>query len=418
MTPCGPCRSPALVRSAENRLSWVTPGRIMVMVLGVVPLLGCSTPAQSSAPTSPSTATVASHEQDNTDLAEFLAELTTARADRAAWSALLDPRDPDLAPLAERVRQNLSHLEVRFAPAGRTHRLTTGRQALLGPTAQARAVRVEWSVAEHAPAAHVIWLTLTSDDGRIRLAGLTDGPATDGPVPLWLLEPVQVLAGDRVAVLTGEGVDPAPWLTSLTVARADVAQRGLDPAPLIAHVPSREFERLLGVGPASHRSVAAAAWRFGDTIHLVVNPSASRLLQEETRQVLLSHEAVHVTAGLQGNRGPLWLSEGYADLVALERHPVVAEAHERHLAEDQRRHGVAAELVRDAELDPANSRVDAHYQRAWLTVRVLDRSDRTADRVHAAVRAGTPLDRALADEGWTESELASAVHAELLRLVG
>ncbi|MDO5499350.1 MAG: hypothetical protein Q4F67_06675, partial [Propionibacteriaceae bacterium] len=59
-----------------------------------------------------------------------------------------------------------------------------------------------------------------------------------------------------------------------------------------------------------------------------------------------------------------------------------------------------------------------HYERAWLTVRVLDRQDRAADRVHAAVQGGAPLADALASEGWTEEALADAVHAELTRLVG
>lgn len=390
------------------------------MLLGVVSLLGCSPPPP-SAPTG-QVVTASPSTQDDAAFSALLDGLTGARADPAAWSALLDPRDPALAPRAERLRRNLAQLEVRFATAGRTHELTDPRRALLGPTAIVRAVRVEWAVPGYAPATHVIWLTLTSEAGRLRLAGLSDGPSSDGrsndaPVPLWLLEPVQVVTGDRVAVLAGEGVDPAPWVSGLLAARVALGRRGLDPPALTAQVPSGEFEGLLGVRPGSHRAVAAAAWPFGDAVHLVVNPGVGRLLQGEARQVLLTHEAVHVATGPLGDRSPLWFSEGYADLVALEGHPDVAAAHERHLAEDQRRHGVATELVSDAELDPGNPRIDANYQRAWFTVRVLDRGDGTADRILTAVRAGTPLDRALAQEGWSDATLASAVHGELLRLV-
>lgn len=394
------------------------------MLLAVVSLSGCAAFESARAPWAPAPTTsgiaVTSPVPGDGDLSAFLETIALARMDRGAWSELLDPRDPTFAAEAERLRTNLERLEVDLAATGRTHRPTAARRELLGDSASVRAVRVRWAVPGHASATHTLWLTLTVQDGRTRLAGLTDGPGSDGPVPLWLQEPLRVATGEGVAVLAAEGLDPGPWLVGITVARADLIGRGLPSTALVVQIPSgvEAFERTLGVRRGTHRSVAAAAWPFGDTAHIVVNPAAAATTMAEARQVLLTHEAVHVATGSVGRKGPLWLSEGYADLVALAGRPAVTAAHERHLAEDQRRHGVASGLVSDTELDSENFRVDAHYQRAWLTVRVLDRGDGTADRVHAAVRAGTPLDRALADEGWSEVALASAVQAELARLVG
>lgn len=354
------------------------------------------------------------------NLTRFLTDLGAARTDPAAWARLIDSRDPEFAARAEQLRENLAQLEVTFAATPRTHHPNDARRAVLGPTATAHAVRVHWNAPGTTAATHTLWFTLTSSDGRLRLAGVTDGPAESRAEPVWWFERVRVVADGRATVLAGAGVDPAPWLSGLRTARAELALRHLDPPDLVAQLPSDAvgFERVLGVRPGSHRHVAAAAWPFGDAIQLIVNPAAGGATTGEARQVLLTHEAVHVATGSVHRRGPLWLSEGYADLVALHAHPRVAAAHEANLAADQRRHGVATTLVSDAELGPANPRVDANYQRAWLTVRVLDRDDATADRVHAAVQRGTPIAEALAEVGWSEATLADAVRAELTRIAG
>lgn len=405
-------------------------------LLGVVALLGCApAPAPPVAPTGSAAATpgvpASPAPPSQVDLTNLLDRFAAAD-DQAGWQALIDPVDPQFAVTSVWLRDNLAGLHMQLEPTAGVRALPEQRRELLGPEAVVQAVRARWSVPGTATAEHTLWLTLRPGPEGPRLAGITDGPpATDagaGPLPIWWLEPVRIIRQGEVAVLAARSQDPDDWLPGLVEAREVVARRVPTTEPLVAQLPGTAagFERVLGVRPGSHRLVAAAAWPFGDAVHLVVNPEAGGATQGEARQVLLTHEAVHVASGSVRGTGPLWLTEGYADLVALAGQPAVAAAHEANLADDQRRHGIARALVTNAELQPDNARVHAHYQRAWITVRVLDHGPDSrpapgggvADRVHAAVVAGTPLDAALADEGWSTDTLAEAVSEELRGLVG
>lgn len=417
-----------------------TPGRALAALLGVVALLGCTPPTPTHPSAAPGTATEAGPTNpsatglggvDQVALGRFLANLTSAVRDDQAWQGLLDHSDPTFEATAVWLRENLAGLDLQLQPLPRTHRLSATRRERLGPDAVVQAVRARWSVPGTTSAEHTLWLTISPTATGLRLAGITDGPGPGSAgaesLPVWWLEPVRIVRQDQVVVLAARSLAADDWLRELVEARAVVSRRLPATGGLVAELPGTAsgFERVLGVRPGSHRLVAAAAWPFGEAVHLVVNPEAGGATRGEARQVLLVHEVVHVATGSVHGQGPLWLSEGYADLVALADHPAVAAAHEANLADDQRRHGIATGLVTDAELRPDNSRVHANYQRAWLTVRVLDRgpTDRpapsggVADRVQAAVLAGVPLGRALTDEGWTEASLAAAVTAELERLV-
>jgi|LSQX01.1.fsa_nt_gb hypothetical protein len=392
---------------------------MIVMLLGVLSLLGCAGEPATSVPDPErpgSTATPLGAESIEPLLAALVADWT----DPTAWAAHIDSTDDGFARRAEFLRGNFAQFELTMTPAGRTAPLSPARQEVLGSTAVVHAVRIDWAAPGQAPATHEIWFTVTRAEGRLRWAGTSDGPSSaPGPVPLWLRHPVDVEAGNGSTVIATRGVDPAPWLTALETARQHLVAHDLDPGPITVQLPGdpADFNAVLGIREGSHHAVAASTMPFGATAHIVINPRVGGSLAEKPRQVLLTHEAVHVVTGPLPASVPLWFSEGYADFVALADHPDVLAAHEKHLADDQRRHGVGTTLVSDRELSPDHPRIDAHYQRAWLTVRVLDRGDGTADRVHAAVRGGKSLEDALAVAGWSEQSLTVAVQDELARLV-
>lgn len=347
-----------------------------------------------------------------------MAELPEAAREPGAWANLIDPVDPRFVAGSERLRTNLVQFETDFRPTGALIELSPERQALLGSTARAYAVRVRWAVpGEPAPAEHTVWFTVTRTRAGAQLAGTSDAPADNTSRPIWWINPVSTHHTDRAAVVSGPGIDHQSWLDALDNASTTLANHRISHPLLVAELPptAAEFERILGVPQGSHRRIAASTWPFGRTTRIVVNPEVANALAPPARQVLIIHEAVH--QALPPSPGaPLWLTEGYADLIALDDQPAIAQTHLDRLAADQRQHGAATALVTDAELAAADPRVQANYQRAWLAVRVLDRDNGTATRVHSAVASGTPLASALAAEGWTETTLAEAVHIELARL--
>lgn len=387
--------------------------RLLVVLFGLA-VIGCTPTAARTAVTATAALPPGAEE-----VRRLLTELSVGTRDAQNWARFIDSTDPRFPAVAEQLRANLAQFHVDLIPAGHTRELTEARIRALGLSARVHAVRVRWAVpGEPTPAEHLIWLTVTNSADGPRLAGVTDGPSDRAARPIWWDTPVTVSRRDGAAVIAGSRTDPEPWLDGLAAATATLAEHDLRLPFVVAEVPATtaDFERVLGVRPGSHRHVAATAWPFGSTVRIVVNLDAAPA-QGPARQVLLTHEVVHAAAGSVGRDAPLWLIEGYADLVALADHPDVSAAHRQHLVEDQRSHGISAHLVSAAELAPDHPRVHANYQRAWLAVRVLDRGQGSAGRVHAAVVAGVPLEQALGAEGWTETDLTAAVHAELVRLV-
>lgn len=386
-------------------------------------LAGCGTP--SAPPPAPATSAPATT-APAADWPAFLSGLQAALPDPAAFAALLDQRavtaDPGLAPAAEQLRANLARFEVTLRATSRTATPKPETIARLGADLEVREVTVGWRVAgEPVAAEHRIHLTATRRDGTLRLAGLGDAPADDTrQEPIWLRQPVTVTRGPGAAVIAAAGTDPRPWLGELERARGPLAARGLNPALLVAELPAdpAAFERLLGVPPDSRRDIAAAAWTEGPAVRMIINPTAGAATTGTARSILVTHEATHLATGSVRLPAPLWFNEGYADLVALGDQPAAAEQLTAQLAADQRISGPAAGPPTDTELTAGAPRLAAAYTRAWLAVRVLDRGDRSADRVLQALRAGRAWPEALAAAGWDEPALDAAVAAELNRLAG
>ncbi|WP_144008697.1 hypothetical protein [Enemella evansiae] len=416
-TPPSPAVTPWRCASADRR-GWA---RGAASVLLALSLAACGTPSAppAPAPSPPSPATTSA-----TDWPGFVAALQRALGDPAAFAGLLDPQavaaDPGLAQAAEQLRSNLGRFEVTLTATSRTATPAPATVARLGAGLEVRELTVAWRVAgEPVAAEHRIFLTAARRDGALRLAGLGDAPAdSTRQEPIWWRHPVRVTNRPGAAVIAAAGTDPDPWLAELDRARGPLAARGLNPPLLVAELPDGPdtFERLLGVPPNSRRDIAAAAWTEGPAVRIVINPAAAAATTGAARSILITHEATHVATGSVRLPAPLWFNEGYADLVALGDQPDAAEQLTTRLAADQRRYGPAAGPPTDAELAAGAPRLAEAYTRAWTAVRVLDRGDRSADRVLQGLRAGRSWPEALAAAGWDERALDAAVAAELSRL--
>ena len=262
--------------------------------------------------------------------------------------------------------------------------------------------------------------------------------ATGGQVAIVGTVPQQDIAdlGEMAveAVRTVDGAWARPWSRRLlVVAPADRAQwESVAGVPVVSE-PASSTARITQV----RAKVAPAMTVDGadGNAYVVIDPEAYRAATDVGRRALLIHEAVHVavradtrshappssaepsatesvTRDRPGPTGeaPMWLSEGFAQLVAYEA--VGVEPHQ--IAGDLlgriRREGPPATLPDEAAFTgPLNERLDA-YALAWIACRTL------ADRVgtHAprrAVQAGT-----LSAVGLDASTLTAAWRADLRRL--
>ncbi|MEU8761849.1 hypothetical protein [Streptomyces sp. NPDC048659] len=240
--------------------------------------------------------------------------------DEAAYLAALDPA---LAPAARTEFARLRELPL----SGWRYRVT-GVDRTGGGTATARAelgYRIEGY--DSAPATGERVLRLAERDGRWYVTG--DRPAEGAPQQLWQQGEVRTATGARSLVL---GVGQSPERLREIAAAADravpavgAAWRGTWAGRVVVLVPAsvEAMGGLLGAPAASYRGIAAVT--TGESgggpdapaDRVVVNPDAYATLGSFGRQLVLTHETVHVATRAQTTKStPVWLSEGFADWVA------------------------------------------------------------------------------------------------------
>lgn len=170
-------------------------------------------------------------------------------------------------------------------------------------------------------------LDLAERDGRWYVTG--DRPAEGAPRQLWEQGDVRTVRGARSLVL---GVGQDPERLREIAAAADRAVPAVSEAwpsewarEVVVLVPGslEAMGGLLGAPGSSYRGIAAVT--TGETVggadapadRVIVNPEAYGVLGAFGRQLVLTHETVHVaTRAHTSPATPVWLSEGFADWVA------------------------------------------------------------------------------------------------------
>jgi hypothetical protein len=362
------------------------------------------------------------------------------RGDEAAAARLVSSRDPAFAGRAAVWATNLHRIawtRLSWTVQARESAVPSDRRSTVGAGSWVQPVTVAWALpGESRVAEETLWLTFvdeatgTPNTAVTRLAGDSDSPATaPAPVPLWLLQPVNLHGDGSVLVLT-DATDADQWLAQAKPARRAVAGRAasVDRDPdgiLVVEVPQSRtvFERTLGVRAGSYATVGAAAWPMGpDTntapIHVVVNPEQSRRLSTLGRDVLLTHEAVHVATRSPGSAAPTWLVEGYADWIAYDTHPAGREPAEESLRDAVRDRGAPSDWPSEDDFAPGAADVDLAYDLAWTAARSIAMAygDDALHRFYAAVDDGASLAEAAVTIGATERKLLRRWAADLEQL--
>ncbi|MFF4172700.1 hypothetical protein [Streptomyces sp. NPDC001744] len=227
-------------------------------------------------------------------------------------------------------------------------------------------------------------LDLAERDGRWYVTG--ERPAKGTPRQLWEQGDVAAVRGARSLVL---GVGQEPARLREIAAAADRAVPAVAGAwhpdwarRVVVLVPGslNAMGELLGEPGSSYRGIAAVT--TGETAggtdapadRVIVNPEAYGVLGDFGRQLVLTHETVHVATRAHTTPStPVWLSEGFADWIAYrdaDRTPVQAAPELTRAVHDD---GPPARLPEDADFafgGDAEALARA-YEGGWLACRMI-----------------------------------------------
>ncbi|WP_380284781.1 hypothetical protein [Kitasatospora purpeofusca] len=256
--------------------------------------------------------------------------------------------------------------------------------------------------------------------------------AAGGPPPLWDLGTVRAEAGARCLVL---GVDaagtPAPTGLAAVGDRAATAVEALWGAAwagrLLLELPAtgEQFARLLAEerpgwsGMAAVTVAAPGAPLNAPADRILVNPETYAGLSDFGRQVVVTHEAVHVATRADTRAWtPLWLSEGAADWTGYRDTGRTARQIAPELARDVAAGRLPAALPEDAAFAAGGEGLAQVYEQAWLACDLIARRygpQRLVDLYRAAGAAGPGADRQAWLDGLLRDRLGLGL-AEFTRL--
>ncbi|WP_153504814.1 hypothetical protein [Cumulibacter manganitolerans] len=149
---------------------------------------------------------------------------------------------------------------------------------------------------------------------------------------------------------------------SALLPEVDARLRTGGPPPSV--VANADDPAIAGTGLAA----VTVAGTGGSRARLVVDPSAVAGMPAAALDVLVAHELVHVRLQpLTAPSAPLWMAEGFADLVALD----VTGADPAGFWAAARSGAAPSEPPADAAFHAASPARDAAYAQAWALWRVL-----------------------------------------------
>ncbi len=257
---------------------------------------------------------------------------------------------------------------------------------------------------------------------------LPASPEDGGRTPVWFVGEADIVRSGRV-ILISEATAPAGRLGAQarealsTVGEVLPAWRG----PLVVEAPASAaaFSAASGLSPQDASAIAAVTTTpdgdFTDVsaAQVYLNPDVYGPLSPAAQEIVLAHEATHIATEAIRTSMPLWLSEGFADYVALRDNPrPVSELAGQVLAEVSD-DGPPRGLPGPEDFDGSDEGVGAAYEGAWLAVRLLAEQygeERLLDFYSAADRSGDVARLLRTRFGTTERAFVDAWRRELTAL--
>ncbi|MGW7516787.1 hypothetical protein ACWGJ2_14460 [Streptomyces sp. NPDC054796] len=322
------------------------------------------------------------------------AQATAVRAgDESAYLAGIAPGADAYRADQRRVFANLERLPLaawsyritRVRDTGGGSGGSGGSEGYDGAAARAEAdveLRYRLRGYDHSPVTATERFAFTREDGRWYVSSQLSG----GDRQLWDQGRVTAVRGEHSLVL-GVGRDSSELRALSRVAdRAVPAVNAVWPrswaARVVVEVPGslERMAELLKAPASSYQGIAAVttgeagASEDAPADRVVVNPDAYGLLSEDGRQVVMTHETVHVaTRAHTSDATPLWLSEGLADWAGYRGTSRTPQEAAPELARTVRTDDAPRALPDDADFrfgsDP--EALGRAYEGGWLACRMV-----------------------------------------------
>ncbi|MFM6848332.1 MAG: hypothetical protein ACKOVB_04420 [Terrabacter sp.] len=344
-----------------------------------------ATPAAGADEDIPPERWAATRQQSVTSLVR--ARLSAARRDDArSWLAPLGgPSQAALRSAQEAVLQRMTAMGVDDLELD-------GLRETTAPVPAPAGTWVEWDVKvslsyrirgfDTAPRAFDLDLTLKADPARPQGLAITASAPSGRPQP-WDLAGLRVRRSPSALVLAvgdASRVEEIARRARTAASRVAAVWGSVRPAVWVAPASDLDAGRLLGrsAGPDGLGGVAAATdgpltpgERAGaDRIILV--PKAWTSLRPDGRDVVMTHELTHVTVRGSTTRGvPVWLSEGFAELVAYRPIDLPEKVVAGPALALVRATGMPTSLPADDDFAPGTKTLQAAYGLSLLALRTL-----------------------------------------------
>jgi len=354
----------------------VARARVLLTSVAVgVLLAGCSSDTSIAPPTAPPDDASALAQEAQKALDAFTTGLRTGTPADAVASA----RSPGFVAAVTRNARALragqlsfDYVDTEDAALGAAGRQRWGSQAWVGVIAANYRL-----AADAGPTQMELAVTFTREAGGVRIAAIGGHGHRSA---LWLDGAVTVRHRGPVWVIAADGVAADRFLRQGTTAVRQVRMvlptwRG----NLVLEVPRDEpqLDALLNADQATYADIAGVtttadgAQAPRSPIHVFLNPAVFGTLRARGAQVVLTHETTHVATRAPLTPMATWLSEGFADYVALDHAKVPVRVAARQIIRRVRDHGLPDRLPTSTDLAPTAQGLGATYEEAWTVCRYL-----------------------------------------------
>ena len=362
---------------------------------------GCSDDTRIAPPAASGDPSLVRSSAARVTVAALLEALTTGDADDAASLGVAGSRDL-LRAVGANVRSlHVVDLSLRFIDDRST--LGDDQGSGFGPGAWTGTVEVRYRLRDWDLRPSVVETPFTfvpGGNGQL-IAGIG---GADGRTPLWLAGAVTPLVRGRALVIA-RGNASGRYLSMAGRAVSTVGRVLPDwTGRLVIEVPAteEELDQALDAPQDRYANIAAVTAPVdgslirGAPVHVFVNPRVFDALGPRGAQVVISHESTHVATQAPFAAMPSWLSEGFADYVALAHSGIPVGVAAAQILARIRSEGPPKHLPTTAELSPTAPGLGATYEEAWLVTRFIARvhGERKLVAFYQAVDGGRTVEQA------------------------